>query len=192
MDGAYYDWIDPNACIPFTRTRPIIESGVRRLMALFDASFNGDSIAGGGISCGSDTPIVVKLTGTLQTYAIDYFRDQGKSEKDAKIRFNSRKEWFGIVDGEHMHVALLRLIETKPRWSGYHWFVTIARSNFGIDKYRQLPRMQNERHNSKFFVEYTFFDIISNLRTEYEKLVQQQRRATTQNVVDVYCGYSVT
>jgi len=178
MDGAYYDWIDPHACVPFTRTRTIVESGVRRLMAIFDASYNGDRISGGGIACGSDTPIVVKLTGTLRNYFVEYFKSQGKSEYDAKQRFNSRKEWFGIIDGEHSFLAIIRLIESKKRWSGYSWFVTIVQYKFSIDKYGQLARMQNERHNSKFFVEYTFFDIISNLRTEYEQLLKIQKRAS--------------
>ncbi len=192
MDGCYYDWIDPNGCIPFTRTRPVITSGVRRLMSLFDASFDGDSISGGGISCGTDTPIVVKLTGTLRTYVCEYFRDKGFSESEVKRRLSARKEWFGIVDGEHSHSAIKRLIDAKPKWAGYKWFVTVVKSGFTIERYRQLARMQNERHDNQYFIDYTFFDVISNMRTEYEVLSQNQKRVTGQDVVNEYCGYRVT
>ena len=192
MSGCHYDWIDPNACIPFTRTRPIISSGVSRLMALFDGAFDGESIASGGISCGTDTPIVVKLTGSLRSHLLDYFRDQGLSEKNVVDHVNAREEWFGIIDGEHSQKAIMRLIETRKRWAGYEWFVTVVKSSYSIDKYRQLARMQNERKDSRFIIEYTFFDMISNMRTEFEVLNRIQKRVTGQDVVNVYCGYAVT
>ncbi len=192
MDGSKYVWVDPNDCIPFTRTRPISESGVKRLMALFDGSYSGSSISGGGIACGTDTPIIVELCGTLQTYIYDYFRDQGHSESVVKERVASRRVWYGIIDGEHSYLAIKRLIETIPRWSGYTWFVTLVKSGHSIEKYRQLARIQNERHDGRYYIQYTFFDIISNMRSEFERLSQIRRRVTGQDVADAYCGYHVT
>jgi len=52
--------------------------------------------------------------------------------------------------------------------------------------------MQNERHNDRFFVEFTFFDIISNMKTEYDRLCKIQARVVAQDFVNQYCGYSVT
>ncbi len=190
MDGCYYDWVDPYGCIPFTSTRVITNSGVKRLMALFDASFNGETIAGGGISCGTNTPIIVKLTGTLLVHAHEYFRKTGLSESAVKLKLKEREVWYGIVDGEHSHSAIIRLIENSARWTGYKWFVTVVKSGHNIDRYRQVARMQNERQSKNCFVEYTFFDMVCNMRTEYEKLCKTKRRVTGQDVVNVYCGYS--
>ncbi len=116
MDGSIYDYVDPHCCIPFTMTRPISTSGVLALMALFDGSYKGESITGGGISCGSDTPIVVKLSGTNLKFVLDYFRRKGNSEAEAKQLLDQREVWYGIVDGQHSHCAIMRLVETKKRW----------------------------------------------------------------------------
>ncbi len=192
MDSSFYDWIDPHDCVPFTSTRPVSRSGVLRLMDIFDGAFNGQSINGGGIACGTDTPIVVKLTGTHLTHVGEYFRKKGYPEDEIKGRVQSRKQWYGIVDGEHSFLAIIGLIEKKKRWANYKWFVTVINSGFDIERYRQLARMQNERHSCRFHVELTFFDMISNMKTEYEKLRKVQKRVVGQDVVDAYCGYAVT
>ncbi len=192
MCDSRYAWIDPNCCVPFAMTRPIVMSGVRRLMALFDAHFDGNSITEGGISCGTDTPILVELTGTLKTYVYNHFQMKGLSEANVKERVQSRDVWYGIIDGEHSHSAIMQLMESHTRWQGYEWFVTIVNGGHSVEKYRQLARMQNERHDNKFYIEYTFFDIISNMRTEYERLCQIHKRVSGQDVANAYVGYSIT
>ncbi len=192
MGDSKYEWIDPNSCIPFTKTRPITESGVLRLMQLFDATQEGDSIAGGGMSCGTSTPIVVALTGSNLKYVHDHFRKKGCTESETIDRVNARTLWYGIIDGEHSFHAIKRLMETKKRWEGYEWFVTIAKEGFTLDRYRQLARMNNEKKDCRFNVEYTFFDMISNMKTEYDKLCQVQSRVVGQDVVSAYCGFNVT
>ncbi len=52
--------------------------------------------------------------------------------------------------------------------------------------------MQNERHDDRFYIQYTFFDMISNMRTEYDRLCKIQKRVVGQDVVNVYCGYNTT
>ena len=92
MTGCSYEWINPHDCVPFTMTRPISNSGVMKLMELFDGNYEGESINGGGISCSTDTSIVVKLDGALLVYVCDYFRKQGLSENAIKDRLKSRKQ----------------------------------------------------------------------------------------------------
>ena len=161
-------------------------------MDIFDGSFGDESIVGGGIACGTDTPILVRLSGSNVTHALEYFRTKGLSEAEAKERVKERSVWYGIIDGEHSYHAITHLMETKKRWEGYRWFVTIVKEGFSIERYRQLARMQNERHNDRFFVEFTFFDMISNMKTEYDRLCKIQARVVAQDVVNQYCGYSVT
>ncbi len=192
MEGCFYDWIDPHDCIPFTMTRPISNSGVLRLMTLFDGAFDGENINGGGICSGSDTPIVVKLDGTLLLHVCEHFRKKGLSEAQVKEQLGSRLNWYGIVDGEHSHNAIVRLIESKSRWNGYKWFVTVIKGGHSIEKYRQLARAQNERQSNRFHIELTFFDMLNNMKTEYEKLSKVQNRVLGQDVVNAYCGYSTT
>ncbi len=192
MEDAVYEWIDPHACIPFTRTRTIVPSGVRRLMSLFDGQLMGQSINGGGITCGSDTAIVVHLNGTMLKYVYDHFKEQNLSEDEVKQRVEARSCWYGIVDGEHSHMAIIKLIDTYERWVGYKWHVTVLKSGKSMERYKQLARCQNERHENRYYVEVTFFDMISNMRYEYERLSMSQKRVTGQHVVDAYLGYSMT
>ena len=92
MDKAVYEWIDPLSCIHFTKTRTLVQSGVYRLMSIFDGRSMGEIITGGGISCGSCTAIVVKLEGTLKNYVFRHFEEQGFSESEVKRRVEARKE----------------------------------------------------------------------------------------------------
>ena len=92
MDGCDYDWVDPHVCVSFTSTKSITNSGVIPVMALFDAAFNGESIADGGIPCGTNTPLLLKLTGTLLVHAHEQFRKDGLSESQVKLKVDKRKE----------------------------------------------------------------------------------------------------
>ncbi len=192
MDKAVYEWIDPLSCIPFTKTRAIVQSGVYRLMSIFDGKSMGESITGGGISCGSCTAIVVNLDGTLQNYVYEHFKEQGLSESEVKQRVEAREKWFGIIDGEHSHAALLKLMERSDRWVGYKWHVTVVQGRKCLERYKQMARMQNDRHDSRHFIEITFFDMISNMRSEYERLRKVQKRVTGQDVINAYLGYAMT
>ncbi len=192
MIHAKYDWINPRDCVPFVKCRANVESGIRRLMAIFDGKFKGESSNGGGISCGTGTPMVVPLTGSLLQYVYKHFKSEGFSEKEVKERVAERSVWYGIVDGGQSHEALIRLMDKYKSWEDYEWYVTLVPSGYTLERYRQLARLQNERHDSKFFVEITFYDMISNMRIEYERLLQIKHRVSGVDVANEYIGYSLT
>ena len=191
MGKAKYHWVSPRDCIPFVKLRKPVESGIRRLMAIFHGNQKGESINGGGISCTSDTPMVVMLTGSLLQHVYDHFRSHGLSEQEVKDRVSERNVWYGIVDGGLSHEALVRLMNKYECWAEYLWYVTLVPSGYSIEKYRQLARLKNERHDSRLFVEVTFFDMINSMRMEYDRLVQMRPKVSGVEIANEYIGYSL-
>jgi len=117
FDGSVNSRIDPFACIPFATVRKPSESGVERLISLFDDEYDHhDETATVGLALGSDIPLVVPLTGDMLHYVYQYFRDQGKSEDEVEILVGRCSTWYGIVDGLHRNLAVKWLKTNKARW----------------------------------------------------------------------------
>ena len=75
MDGSMDKHVDPFRCIPLANVRAVTESGVQRLVALFDDNYiHEDGTPSTGLALGSNLPIVVQLTGSLLTYVRQYFK----------------------------------------------------------------------------------------------------------------------
>ena len=91
MSTAEYCKVDPNSCIPFVDYRTRTLSGICRFMRLFDGqSLKSDTsehdtadTASYRLSLGSNTPIIVRLTGALSVYVFEYFRKQGLNKQAA-------------------------------------------------------------------------------------------------------------
>ncbi len=189
MTGAVYQFVDPLACVPITKIRGLSESGVKRLMAVLDVRLSQlNDVMSIGVSLGTDTPILVKLTGTLMEFVEKHFRDEGLTKNEISLKIKGRKEWFGIIDGRHVHSAIITLINTYERWKSFRWFVTVLKGGNSMERYKQLARWQNERKKPVFHVESTFFDKISNIRAEYERLKLLHRSVTGVDVARAFCG----
>lgn len=181
--------VDPDSCIPLTKIRDICESGVLRLMRLFDGNMQTDeSFTSFGIALGSDMPIVVELTGSLRNYLYLHFKAQGKSDEQIRSEIENRDKWYGIIDGQHCHEAILRLRALNDRWSGFMWFVCLVMGGHELKKYQQLARFQNARHDANFYIEITFYDIIKSLKDIYNGLKSRGLPCTGPAVVTAYTG----
>lgn len=192
MSGSTNIKVDPESCIRLTKVRGLSESGVCRLMSLYSGgSDSADGIASAGIALGSDIPIVVELTGSLRHFIHKHFKDMGLSGLDLESRVNSRQKWYGIIDGQHSHEAIMRLRSRDEKWAGFLWFVCLVRGGQSVDRYQQLARFQNARHNSSFFIESTFYDLISNLKQEYNKLKSKKTSCSGSSVVKAFIGMEV-
>lgn len=192
MSGSKNIKVDPESCVRLTKVRGISESGVCRLMALYNGENQiTNNFAGAGIALGTDIPIVVELTGSLRPCIYKHFEDLGLSGKELEDRVKSRSKWLGIIDGQHSHEAIMRLRSKHDRWVGFLWFVCLVRGGQPVHRYQQLARFQNARHDSTFFVESTFFDLISNLKQEYKELKSKKSSCSGAAVVKSFTGTEV-
>ena len=197
MENARYTKIDVHSCVPFTRVRKKSTSGVARLMQIFDGEYQkGPSTnsnleadtAGCGISLGSGTPIVVELRGTMLHFVFEFFQSQGFPEQEVKMKVESRDVCYGIVDGEHSHDALVKLMALYDRWRGFQWFVTVLQGGKPLDRYKQLAITNNAKHDCKYYIEMTFYDRIANMKEEQNRLHSEGRPANGTEVAKVYSG----
>lgn len=187
--GATYEYVDPFACIPFTKIRDTSDAGVKKLIDLFDrkAAEATDHDAP-GFAFGTDTPCIVPLSGTLSHHVYSYFQDLGCSDCDVQEKVNGRAEWFGIVDGLHSNKAMRWMLTNREDWKNISWFVTKLKGGFPVERYRQLARFQNHRHSPKYYVSLTFYDEVYNLRTEYNRLSAQSQAVSNVSVARTYFG----
>lgn len=144
-------------------------------MALFLKGYkHADGICSTGLSFGTDTPIVVQLTGDLEYLLLEHFKNDGKSDEEIAECISMHDTWYGIIDGGHANEAIKNLCTDRPEWKGFKWLVTILKGGHSLERYRQLSRAQNSRHSPRFYVELTLFDELNNLRLEYENLLPLQ------------------
>ncbi len=189
FENARYERINPFACIRIVNIRPINAGGVMRLISLFSKGYKHvDDICPTGLAFGTDTPLVVELTGDLKFLLVDHFKEQGKSDDEIEEAISTHDSWYGIIDGAHSNEAIKKLCNDKPEWKGFKWLVTVLRGGYSLDRYRQLARAQNSRHSPRFYVELTFFDEINNLRLEYDYLVRCQSKPSQIQVARSYFG----
>lgn len=192
MSGSVNTKLDVESCVPFTRPRARSESGVLRLMNIFQGrAHNGNGMASIGLAVGSDMPIVVELSGSLRPYVYRHFQDNGLSEEEVETRVKSRSKWYGIVDGHHIHDAVTRLQCQFEEWRGFMWFVCLLKGGQPFERYRQLAVFQNARHDNSFYVETTFFDLVNNIKQQYHSLKCQNLNCSGVAVTEAYTGVTI-
>lgn len=190
MAGSTYFDVCPNACVPIANIRPISRSGVARLKAhIVGRTIGGKSFGLGGLVQGTDTALIVPIRGTLRPLLKEYFISRGLSTNEAKTRSEARETWFGIVNGAHMHAAILEIMEAREKgWEGFKWKVTLLQGGFSIGRYRQLARAQNQRQDHMYFVETTLSDTLIGLKEECERMTRE-RNGKKPSAADVARSY---
>ena len=133
------------------------------------------------------------LTGTHRHHLSSHFQNLGLCSDEAKEKINSRQEWYGIVDGVHRHTAIVELmndenIDVRSAWEKFKWPVTMLKGGFSLLTLKQLARSQNEKHSDCFYVEPTFYDVLSGLREEYDRL-QSEKSAKKITIAEVAAAY---
>ncbi len=189
FDGARYDRINPFSCIRLTKIRPVTSGGVKRLKSLFlEDNTTSDDVCGTGLTFGTNSPIVVELSGAFQQHLVERFKEQQLNEDQILEAINRFDKWYGIIDGAHANEAVKQLSSTSPSWKGFEWFVTVLAGGHPLERYRQLARAQNSRHSLRHYVEFTLYDELYNLRLEYENLLRLQKKPTQIHVARAYFG----
>ncbi len=190
--GSTDQHVDLESCIPYTEIRPLSSSGVRRLICLFlgtEQPHDDDEKYGStGFCLGTDLPMVVELQGSMISIVSDFFKKEGLTDSQIETRVKSRSKWFGIVDGLHSHAALSYIKEKYQSWERFKWYVKVLNGGFTLQKYCQLARVQNGRHNPSFYVELTLFDVLYNLRLEHERLKRENKKCGGSETAEAYDG----
>lgn len=167
--------LDPQCCIPLYLARQRTDGGIRRLKASFQGKLHSPGPGSSGIVAGTDTPIVVQLEGDQLEHVVTFFISKGLQHSEALERSTQRSVWYGVIDGCHSIESIHTLMKEQPRkWAGFLWFVTVVKAGFPMDRYRQLARMQNERHNSAYFIQTTTYDLLKGLRDEHDLIYNER------------------
>lgn len=180
--------VNPQACIPWTCTRPIVKSGVHRLAASFDRSNHEKDSNLAGLSVGSDSAIVIELEEIQLHYVRSYLKLNGVDETELDQRLNEHTIWYGIIDGAHSHEAINLLQAQRLSWASFQWTVLRIKNGQPMERYKQLARSCNSRQDKRFFIELTFFDELCNLRSAFEDLNLNQCSPTHVQVAKSYFG----
>lgn len=184
IEGSINTSVDPLCCVPMTNIRRLSRSGINRLKHLFQTT---------GFISGSDLAIVMPLTGAHRHYIASHFRSIGLSTSEVKEKVDSKDEWYGVIDGMHRYCAITEMMkEDSRRWEGFLWPVTMLRGGFSLQTLKQLARVQNAKHCDSYYIEPTFFDMLSGLREEYDRIKSHRgsKKVTSAEVSAAYDGAS--
>ncbi len=191
--GSVNKMVDPTACIRFANVRVPLPSGVARFVFNFDSEQDkGNDILTSGYIVGSKMSVVVPLTGTLFSFVLNHFKETYQlDDSQARKAASVHDTWYGIVDGGYTNAAIRKLRETNPKWAGFMWFVCVLKGGFSVERYRQLARYQNYLQSPKYYVQWTLFDELYNLRKEFQNLCLQKAKPTHAEVAREYFGSKV-
>lgn len=117
----------------------------------------------GGIACGTDSAIVVLLARPDIFHVKDHFRRNNLSATLVEEKANSKSAWYGIVDGNCRHQAIVLLTDKDPALSSFSRTIIVVRSGLPMERCRQLPNMQNTKNTPLFYVDYIFAGVLFNL-----------------------------
>lgn len=183
--------VNPDARVPYTRIRPPVKSGIQRLMHLFDHNqLDGSKKLLPGITMGSDCAIVVPLLDSEHIYVRTYLKDKNMTSAEIDDTIIQHSQWYGIVDGCQSNEAIRVLAKKKIEWASFQWIVLCIKRGEPIERYKQLARACNAKHDRQLFVEMTLYDELYNLRLEFEMMILEQRKPTDTEVAMAYFGTS--
>ncbi len=163
--------VEPSACLPLHLYRNRSNNAVKKLKASFTGKLTSNNASLPGIVAGTSTSIVVPLIDDLEHLIFDSLIKQGYSKENSELIRSKHERWFGIIDGNQFHAAIMELRDENPTiWGSYQWPVTIVRQGKTLNDYRKLARIQNERNKTIYHFESTIFDLLNGLRLEYNIL----------------------
>lgn len=79
-------------------------------------------------------------------------------------------------------------MESHESWRQLRWTVTVAKSSFLVNRYRQPARLQNARHSQIFYVRFTFSDELFYLKMVSDELKQKRDKVTAGIVAEAHNG----
>ena len=143
-------------CVPIMGIRNISRSATVELMKEFSVEENGVV----GYSAAGGLKVVVKLPDEKLGLVKDFLLSKGESKEEATARtFNQGIEWYGVVDGAHVHTALMNLHDFRPDpFMDFHWIVTVIKWH-PIETLRAFGRARNSLQSSHV-TEMTIFDTV--------------------------------
>ena len=126
---------------------------------------------------GTPTSIVVPLTGNLFYLVENHFSSIFEDPNDLLYQIVQHEIWYGVIDGNHFHAALMKLrIIVPQKWEFTPWKVIIVKSGYDLDEYRKLAVIQNEKNKQLYHYEATLFDMLISLRDISDNLMNKRRK----------------
>jgi len=174
--------IDPLACFPYIRVRSISESGIRRLVTLGTQQEKLKSI------CKYNFTVVEFAQESCEEEVLKFLETDLKMGKEAAVtRYKKFDKWYGMVDGTHRLLALLRLIEKGGKWKHFVWDVCVMEQT-KTHNLRAFARNSNSLHNSTSFIKPTVYDMLQSIHEDYHDYKKELSRNKF-NITEVYRCY---
>lgn len=190
--------IDPNNCLSLSglRVRRFSLSGLERLRHSIVGSSENTNIAAGYVAT-SKKAFVAEVPNDYIYLVKEHFERNGLSKKYSEEKANIRI-WHHVVDGGHLHQVLVNLAEESPEtFAGFKWLVTKIPWQ-PLQALRPIARMSHEMQQKLHFIQFTFSEVLFNLReisdglsnAEGIALRKENPYGFIQRVVDNYSGGS--
>lgn len=112
------------------------------------------------------------LRGEITTFLDKYLYLHFDSPEKAVAIKSKYSRWNLVIECFQVCQALHELMDEIPdKWDSFKWKVIVVRLNSSVDEYTQLARFRNEREKKGYIYECTIYDLLRELRHEYDKRI---------------------
>ncbi len=186
LRGCFIADIKPDMCIPLWLIRKRQNNAVAKIKCLLTGNSKSPSAIIQGYVSGSPSSVVIALVDELHELLVDYWESLCDTKEEAADIMKQHPIWYGIVDGCHFHAAVTELQnEQREEWIDFLWKVTVIRHEPKLSNLCRLDRVQNERNKPMYTFDVTIYDLLYNLRREYELLKKERSTESRTRTVSV-------
>ncbi len=103
---------------------------MQKLEVILTGKSKAPSVLLPGYVSGSPTSIVVPLVDELEDLLHEYWSSVLSSEEKVLDKIKMHSQWYGVVDGNLLHEAIMQLRDEIPSdRADFKWKVTVLRDN---------------------------------------------------------------
>ena len=156
--------VDPSRCISIDtlRSRRLYRWVVKKIKHTILGRSSSESFVNGFVSTGKFS-VVSEVPEDHKNLVIDYFKERGEAQERAQ-RLAASGRWFHIVEGGHVHRALLECLgEFSEKFVGFRWPV-VEISWQPAECLRAIGRMCNEMQKDYYIIDFPLPDAMLSLR----------------------------
>lgn len=179
--------VEPSSCLSISRLRVLgfSSSGLEMLRAsIAGEGDNGEMVL--GYIAYSKKANVSQVPAQFLFLITEQFKQEGMSDNEAHAKAASQP-WYHVVDGGHLYRALATLAEEIPgTFAGFCWLVTNIPWQ-PLESLKAIARMSNEMQKTVHFIQFTFGDVIFNLRQIAKQMGQDEGVSVSTQKEVPYC-----
>lgn len=87
------------------------------------------------VACGNNSAIVAQFEYCDHHIVQSYYALDGFSKTEVHRKVRSKNVWYGAIDGNYRHRAIVLHMDSNNQWKNFCWMVKVTKSGFPTERY---------------------------------------------------------